>query len=121
MTLILVSLENVVTDVHELEKGMDSVKKEVEMRMSNKNLNNMILKDFLANSESKLKRLRQEVKIAQDSFRECVEYFGESPRSCDANTFFSLLLRFMRAFRVRLYSILYNKRYINKIILHTDC
>jgi hypothetical protein len=37
----------------------------------------------------------------QDSFASCVEYFGEAPRGCDANAFFSLLVRFARAFKVR--------------------
>ncbi|RVE40188.1 hypothetical protein evm_015162 [Chilo suppressalis] len=65
-----VSLENVVADVCELERGMEA-----------------------------LRRLRTETKHAQDSFASCVEYFGEAPRGCDANAFFSLLVRFARAFK----------------------
>lgn len=95
-----VSLENVVSDVHEFEKGMEAVRKEADVRGNTKSPHNMVLRDFLNNTEEKLKRLRAEVKIAQDSFRECVEYFGESPSSCDANGFFSLLVRFTRACKV---------------------
>ncbi|XP_059622727.1 formin-like protein isoform X1 [Phlebotomus argentipes] len=92
-----VSLENVVTDVHELEKGMEAVRKEAELR--GKGPHNHVLRDFLNNSEEKLKKIKIDSKSAQESFKECVEFFGESSRSTDANTFFSLLVRFVRAFK----------------------
>ncbi len=98
----VVSLENVVADVSDLEKNMEVVKRECDMRSKDRsgsqNLN--ILRDFLGNNEDKLKRLRADTKVAQDAFNECVEYFGESPRMTDANTFFSLLVRFTRSFKV---------------------
>lgn len=99
-----VSLENITTDVHELEKGMDLVRKEFELRGKEKH--NTVLRDFLNNSEEKLRRLKLDARTAGEAFRECVEFFGESPRQADANTFFSLLVRFARAFKVRYY-ILY--------------
>ena len=97
------ALENIVTDIHELEKGMDLVRKEAELRGSGKERGSgqsVVLRDFLANSEEKLKKLKADGRSAQEAFRECVEYFGESPRTADANTFFSLLVRFSRAFKV---------------------
>lgn len=93
-----VSLENVMADVFELEKGMDNVRKEADVR--NKGPHNHVLKDFLANSEEKLRKLKQDAKNAQDVFKECVEYFGESSRNTDANTFFAMLVRFVRAVKV---------------------
>ncbi|XP_020299697.1 formin-like protein CG32138 isoform X1 [Pseudomyrmex gracilis] len=93
-----VSLENITTDVHELEKGMDLVRKEFELRGKEKH--NTVLRDFLNNSEEKLRRLKLDARTAGETFRECVEFFGESPRQADANTFFSLLVRFARAFKV---------------------
>ncbi|XP_076232686.1 formin-like protein isoform X2 [Calliopsis andreniformis] len=92
-----VSLENITTDVHELEKGMDLVRKEFELRGKEKH--NTVLRDFLNNSEEKLRRLKSDARTAGEAFRECVEFFGESPRQVDANTFFSLLVRFARAFK----------------------
>ncbi|XP_011644536.1 formin-like protein CG32138 isoform X1 [Pogonomyrmex barbatus] len=92
-----VSLENITTDVHELEKGMDLVRKEFELRGKEKH--NTVLRDFLNNSEEKLRRLKLDARTASEAFRECVEFFGESPRQADANTFFSLLVRFARAFK----------------------
>ncbi|XP_046965596.1 formin-like protein isoform X1 [Vanessa cardui] len=89
-----VSLENVVADVCELERGMEAARREAEARGAAH-----VLRDFVANAADKLRRLRAETKHAQDSFAACVEYFGEAPRSCDANAFFSLLVRFTRAFK----------------------
>jgi hypothetical protein len=103
-----VSLENIVTDVQELEKGMDLVRKEADLRGTGKERGSgqsVVLRDFLANSEEKLRRLKADGRSAQDAFRECVEYFGESPRTTDASSFFSLLVRFARAFKVSWYLI----------------
>lgn len=91
------SLENIVIDVNDLEKNMEGVKKEAEVR---KGTNPSVLKDFLHNSEDKLRKLKADCKVAQESFTECVEFFGESGRTTNATTFFSMLVRFVRAFKV---------------------
>lgn len=98
-------MENVLTDVNELEKNMEIVKKECETRAYGKAQHMIVLRDFLNNSEEKLKRLRNETKTAQESFGDCVEYFGEARRGTDANNFFSMLVRFVKAFKV-------NKSYV---------
>ncbi|XP_058053444.1 formin-like protein [Anopheles bellator] len=92
-----VSLEMLISDVNELEKGMETVRKEAELR--GKGIHSHVLRDFLGNSEEKLKKIKSECKTAQESFKECIEYFGESSRNADANAFFSLLVRFVRAFK----------------------
>ncbi|XP_045498221.1 formin-like protein isoform X2 [Colias croceus] len=94
-----VSLENVLADVAELERGMEAARRESEARDAHRSAHAHVLRDFIANAHDKLRRLRIETKHAQDSFASCVEYFGEAPRGCDANTFFSLLVRFTRAFK----------------------
>ncbi|KAG8222413.1 hypothetical protein J437_LFUL004872 [Ladona fulva] len=96
-----VSLENVATDMQELEKGMELTRKELEHRKNFRGdeKHGTVLRDFLGNSEDKLRKLKSDARTAQEAFRECVEYFGESPRQVDANTFFSLLVRFVRAFK----------------------
>lgn len=99
-----VSLENVMVDVQELDKGMEVVRKEVELRGSS--VQNHVLKDFLHNSEDKLKKLRTDSKSAQEAFKDCVEFFGESSRNADANAFFALLVRFVKAFKVSLAKII---------------
>jgi len=83
---------------------MDLVRKEYELRGKEKH--NTVLRDFLNNSEEKLRRLKLDARTASEAFRECVEFFGESPRQADANTFFSLLVRFARAFKVRQWTFL---------------
>lgn len=77
---------------------MEVVRKEVELR--GKGSHSLVLRDFLANSEEKLKKLKNDAKAAQDAFKECVEFFAESPRTTDANSFFSLLVRFTKTFKV---------------------
>lgn len=93
-----VSLENVISDVVELERGMEVVRKEADLR--GKGQYTHVLKEFLATSEEKLRKMKNDSKHAQTAFRDCVEFFGESSRTADANAFFSLLVRFMKAFKV---------------------
>lgn len=59
------SLENVITDIAEMEKGMEMTKREYEARKDRDPP--VILKDFLANSEDKIKKLRTDAKSAQVS------------------------------------------------------
>ncbi|XP_017128396.1 formin-like protein isoform X3 [Drosophila elegans] len=92
-----VALENVVADVQELEKGMDLVRKEADLRV--KGVQTHILRDFLNNSEDKLKKIKSDLRHAQEAFKECVEYFGDSSRNADAAAFFALIVRFTRAFK----------------------
>lgn len=95
-----VTLEIVMSDVNELDRGMEAVRKEVIAVKGNAQ-QNPILKDFLTNSEEKLKKMKTQTKNAQDAFKDCVEYFGESPKNTDANTFFTLIVRFIKEFKVR--------------------
>ena len=60
---IVVSLENVITDIAEMEKGMEMTKREYEARKERDPP--VILKDFLANSEDKIRKLRADAKSAQ--------------------------------------------------------
>lgn len=55
-----VSLENVLLDVKELNRGMELTKREYSMHG-----HNTMLKDFIAHNESKLKKLQDDAKIAQ--------------------------------------------------------
>jgi len=59
-------MENMTTDIHELEKGMELVRREFDLRRSARD-QPMILKDFLANSEDKLRKLLSDAKTAQAS------------------------------------------------------
>lgn len=114
-----VSLENINTDVTELEKGMEAVRKEAEIR--GRGSHSLVVRDFLANSEDKLRRLKSDSKMAQEAFRECVEYFAESPRTTDANSFFSLLVRFVKAFKVsHLKCVNYKSRVLFKAIFTSE-
>lgn len=55
-----VSLENVLLDVKELQRGMDLTKREYTMHD-----HNTLLKEFILHNEGKLKKLQDDAKIAQ--------------------------------------------------------
>lgn len=57
---LLVSLENVLLDVKELQRGMDLTKREYTMHD-----HNTLLKEFIFQNEAKLKKLQDDAKIAQ--------------------------------------------------------
>ncbi|KAK8403020.1 hypothetical protein O3P69_000924 [Scylla paramamosain] len=98
-----VSLENIMTDVNELEKGMEQAKKENDrhrdMRSAEGQAALAVLRDFLSNSEDKLRKMRAEAKTAQTAFAEVLEYYGESSRSMAPNTFFAIFVRFTKAYK----------------------
>lgn len=73
LTCIAVSLENVITDIADMEKGMEMTKREYEARKDRDPP--VILKDFLANSEDKIKKLRADAKSAQASDICCDMHF----------------------------------------------
>lgn len=60
LLVLAVSLENVLLDVKELNRGMELTKREYSMHG-----HNTMLKDFIAHNESKLKKLQDDAKIAQ--------------------------------------------------------
>lgn len=60
LPVFTVSLENVLLDVKELQRGMELTKREYSMHG-----HNTMLKDFIAHNESKLKKLQDDAKIAQ--------------------------------------------------------
>ncbi|EDM00428.1 rCG37684 [Rattus norvegicus] len=62
-----VSLENVLLDVKELQRGMDLTKREYTMHD-----HNTLLKEFILHNEGKLKKLQDDAKIAQDAFDDVV-------------------------------------------------
>lgn len=60
MSVFTVSLDNVLLDVKELQRGMELTKREYSMHG-----HNTMLKDFITHNESKLKKLQDDAKIAQ--------------------------------------------------------
>eukprot|EP00095_Tigriopus_kingsejongensis_P004806 snap_masked-scaffold182_size278544-processed-gene-1.8 protein:Tk04806 transcript:snap_masked-scaffold182_size278544-processed-gene-1.8-mRNA-1 annotation:"GL25292" len=95
------SLDNIMTDVKELEKGMDLTKRELENRLATPNAKdkakmaqNQALKDFVDYAGEAVAKVRSDANRGQKLFVECVEYFGENPKMIDANTFFGYFVRF---------------------------
>jgi hypothetical protein len=95
-----VSLENVQFDMNELEKGMRNTKKEFEIRVESK-ADTHVLKEFLAKAEPQFNELANKYKLCQEQFNQCVEYFGETPRSQSPSGFFTIFVKFLKAFNVK--------------------
>uniref|UniRef100_A0A8C1ADV0 Formin-like 2a n=1 Tax=Cyprinus carpio carpio TaxID=630221 RepID=A0A8C1ADV0_CYPCA len=89
-----VSLENVLLDVKELQRGMDLMKREYSMHG-----HNTLLRDFIQQNENKLKKLQDDAKIAQDAFDEVVKFFGENSKTTPPSVFFPVFVRFVKAYR----------------------
>ncbi|TRY93430.1 hypothetical protein DNTS_005740 [Danionella cerebrum] len=89
-----VSLENVLLDVKELQRGMDLTRKEYSMHGYN-----TLLRDFIQQNENKLKKLQDDAKIAQDAFEEVVKFFGENSKTTPPSVFFPVFVRFVKAYR----------------------
>ncbi|KAK9501805.1 hypothetical protein O3M35_012472 [Rhynocoris fuscipes] len=88
-----ISLDNLISDVAELERGMEAVRKENCSRTEG------VLHDFLVASEERLRNLQARLHEARAQFRETAEYFGECSRTSDPTTFFSYFVRFVKAFK----------------------
>uniref|UniRef100_A0A667Z3C4 FH2 domain-containing protein n=1 Tax=Myripristis murdjan TaxID=586833 RepID=A0A667Z3C4_9TELE len=73
-----VSLENVLQDVKELQRGMELTWREFSVQ------HNATLKDFISRNESRLSKLQEDARIAQDAFDEVVKFFGESAKTTSA-------------------------------------
>merc|ERR1719500_1123122 len=98
------SLENVMTDVNELEKGMKLTLRELEARQcapsnASKTQRNIALKDFCENVKRELKKLKVDANNAKASFIDCLEHFGEDSKTLDANAFFAILVRFCASWK----------------------
>ncbi|CAF0902187.1 unnamed protein product [Adineta ricciae] len=94
-----VSLENIQTDVQDLTRGLDNAKKELVIRQTMKNVETRPLEEFLNIAQAKVDRLIKDAKSAQESFNQCVEYFGETPRTQNPSNFFSVFVKFQRSYQ----------------------
>jgi len=94
-----VSLENIQIDVQDLTRGLDNAKKELVIRQTMMNVDTHSLESFIQLAQDKIDRLIQDAKLAQDSFNQCVEYFGETPRTQNPSNFFSVFVKFHRAYQ----------------------
>uniref|UniRef100_A0A668A305 Formin-like 2b n=1 Tax=Myripristis murdjan TaxID=586833 RepID=A0A668A305_9TELE len=89
-----VSLENVLQDVKELQRGMELTWREFSVQ------HNATLKDFISRNESRLSKLQEDARIAQDAFDEVVKFFGESAKTTPPSVFFPVFVRFIKAYRL---------------------
>ena len=85
-----ISLQSLLVEFKELEKGMILVEKEK---------NHSVIKDFLQEASITFKNLKSEVNSSQKLYKDCITYFGDSSATLDSNEFFPFLLKFLKAFK----------------------
>ena len=100
--LYLVSIENVKFDMDEIDKGMRSVGKEFEIRLAAKS-DTTVLNDFLSKTDAQFQDLKAKYQLSQEQFNNCVKYFGETPLTLSPNTFFTTFVKFIKAYKVKIY------------------
>ncbi|KAM9785523.1 formin-like protein 3 [Neosynchiropus ocellatus] len=88
-----VSLENVLTDVRELGRGMELVRRECSLH------DHAVLKAFVQSSDAQLDRLQKDAKTAEEAFNCVVHYFGESAKTAPPSVFFPVFARFVKAYK----------------------
>uniref|UniRef100_A0A8C2ZB71 Formin-like 2b n=1 Tax=Cyclopterus lumpus TaxID=8103 RepID=A0A8C2ZB71_CYCLU len=89
-----VSLENVLCDVKELQRGMELTWREFSVQ------HNALLKDFISRHEARLSKVLEDARIAEDAFEDVVKFFGESSKTMPPSVFFPIFVRFIKAYRV---------------------
>ncbi|ESN99595.1 hypothetical protein HELRODRAFT_192864 [Helobdella robusta] len=94
-----VSLDNILADVNELDKGMQMVNKEMDGWKDRSSPVVATLTEFTSRSADLLKKLHDDCTTAQESYQAVVSYFGETSRTMVPTAFFSLFVRFTKAYR----------------------
>lgn len=112
-------MESVALDINELDKSLDLTRKECAFRGTD---SPAVLTQFMSVAEGRCEELKRNAKIAQvnlhysrwilfptvsflmfiifkEAFKNCVEFYGESPKTL-TNSFFSILLNFSKHFQV---------------------
>merc|ERR1712176_603783 len=88
-----VSLENVYNDVNEIKKGMEDTTKEYETH------NHPVLKEFLTLAEKKVQKITEDAEAAQNSFKQTVEFFGETVKTMPPEQFFPMFDKFIKNYK----------------------
>jgi len=102
----LVSMENLQTDVSDLQKGMNLVKKEFQARTKGKQQdpNTMtyatkVLKEFLDSTGGDLEQVQKDYEAAKEGFVRAVEYYGADSKLTSPQSLFGIVARFSNSFK----------------------
>uniref|UniRef100_A0A087Y4W3 Formin like 1 n=1 Tax=Poecilia formosa TaxID=48698 RepID=A0A087Y4W3_POEFO len=90
----LVSFDSILRNLKALERGMELTRSEFSAEEENP-----VLKTFLDTNAPLLDSLKAEEKTAQDTYELVVEYFGEDPTMTLPSEFFSIFIRFIKAYK----------------------
>ncbi|XP_015256400.1 PREDICTED: formin-like protein 1 [Cyprinodon variegatus] len=90
----LVSFENILRNLNALEKGMELTRNEFSAEEENP-----VLNTFLNKNTPLLESLMTDGKTAQAAYESVVKYFGEDPKETPPSEFFTVFLRFIKAYK----------------------
>lgn len=123
-----VSLETLITEVKEFERGIELCVKELQIRCAaaealekssaatkqDQTGNEMYIIDqtkqwsdetirrlqkFIKSRSRDIIEVREVTQRAQSEFNECAQYFGENPRTIESSSLFSIFLRHLKSFK----------------------
>lgn len=110
---ITASLETCASEVQELERGMELVKRELNLRGSQKDPATQRLHSFVTSKSPELLSLTGELRVSRSEYNQCVEYFGENTKLLESSTaFFSIFAKFLKQYKqcVRDYKLSQKKK-----------
>ncbi|XP_043958714.1 formin-like protein 1 isoform X3 [Gambusia affinis] len=90
----LVSFDSILRNLRALERGMELTRSEFSAEEENP-----VLKTFLDTNSPLLDSLTAKEKTVQDTYESVVAYFGEDPTMTPPSEFFSVFIRFIRAYK----------------------
>ena len=102
----LLAMETCVSEVSELERGMDLAKRELLLRQSNgvKDSSTQRLQSFVNAKSPEIQALKDDLKRAQFEYNECVEYFGENPKLLESSSYlFGAFSKFLKQYKLCLF------------------
>ena len=67
---------------------------------------NLTLRDFVLQTEAKIKDLKKHFHVAEETYLKAVTFFGEDPKTVQPGPFFNEFLRFNNAYKVRTMAII---------------
>uniref|UniRef100_A0A8C4QD72 Formin-like 1a n=1 Tax=Eptatretus burgeri TaxID=7764 RepID=A0A8C4QD72_EPTBU len=89
-----VSIEGVMSDVREISRGMEQVKREAEQAEAPPELG-----QFIESSKGQVEQLQKLAESAQEAYAAVCEFFGENPKTTMPSTFFPHFGRFVVAYK----------------------
>jgi len=98
-----VNLKDVKRDSSDLQEGLKRIRPELEdhfLRMEAEDLYGTQMWRFVIRADQKLKDLIDEVNLAQSTFSEVINYYGEDEKNMSSSEFYGIFKIFITSYKV---------------------